>query len=143
MSRMHDMAQLLVSCWLLSGDEGDRSIPTSHGLLDRALHHAVEATAFPDWMRQEMQFTDSRIGLQCVGLPDVLDWAQRSELTSAPNPSYHSVQVQISPRVGRRLLRELGVAEEDATSWGRALREGLERAKDELMDYSLSATEEG
>ncbi|WP_406698379.1 hypothetical protein V5E97_05915 [Singulisphaera sp. Ch08] len=142
MSRMHDVAQMLVSCWVLS-DEEDRSIPTSHGLLDRALYRTMEATAFPDWMRQELQFTDSRIGLQCVGLPDVLDWAQRSELTSAPNPSYHSLQVQISPRVARRLLRDLGVAAEDAASWGKALREGLERAKDELMEYNLSATEEG
>jgi hypothetical protein len=139
---MHDVAQMLVSCWVLS-DEEDRSIPTSHGLLDRALYRTMEATAFPDWMRQELQFTDSRIGLQCVGLPDVLDWAQRSELTSAPNPSYHSLQVQISPRVARRLLRDLGVAEDDAASWGKALREGLEKAKDELMEYNLSATEEG
>lgn len=142
MARMHDMAQTLVSCWVLA-NEGDRLIPTSHGLLDRGLHRAVESSAFPDWMRQELQFADSRIGLQCIDLPDLLDWAQRAELTSAPNPSYHTVQVQISPRVARRLLRQLGINEDDAAAWGKALREGIEKSKDDLLKYDLSAVEEG
>jgi len=143
MSRIHDAAQLLVASWLLSGEDVTSSIPSSHGLLDRALQQAVESCAFPEWMRRDLHFTDSRIGLQCVELPSVLDWAQRSELTAAPNPSYQSVQTQISPRVARRLLRQLGISEEDAVVWGKALREGVEKAKNDLLAYSVPIMEEG
>src|SRR5437868_601382 len=106
MTHAHDVAQLLVSCWLLSGD--DRSIPTSHGLLDRALKEVTDQTAFTDWARRGLHFVDSRIGLQCVELPAILEWAQRSELTSAPNPSYETTHIQVSERVARQLLRRLG-----------------------------------
>ena len=140
MTRMHDVAQLLVSCWVLSGK--DRSMPTSHGLLDRALMAVAEEEAFPDWMRGELHFVDSRIGLQCVELPDVLDWAQRSELTSAPNPSYETTQIQVSERVAHYLIRHLGVSEEDAKTWGRGLRDAVEDAKGKLQQFGVSIIDE-
>lgn len=141
MTRMHDTAQLLVSCWILS--QGDRSIPTSHGLLDRALQKVMDEKAFPDWMREELHFVDSRVGLQCAELPAVLEWAQRSELTSAPNPSYETTQIQISEKVARHLLRRLKVSEEEAASWGRGLRDAVEDAKKELEPYGILIVDEG
>ena len=140
MTRMHDMAQLLVSCWVLSGD--DCSIPTSHGLLDRALRSVTADEAFPEWMRHELHFVDSRIGLQCVELPAVLDWAQRAELTSAPNPSYETTHIQVSDRVARQLIRHLGITEEEATTWGRGLRDAIDEAKQKLQPFGVSIIDE-
>jgi hypothetical protein len=140
MTRIHDVAQLLVSCWVLSGE--DRSIPTSNGLLDRALKSVAQDKAFPEWMRHELRFVDSRIGLQCVELPAILDWAQRAELTSAPNPSYETTHIQVSDRVAYQLIRCLGVADEEAASWGRGLRDAIDQAKQELQPFGVSIIDE-
>ena len=91
-----DTIEVLIISWILGGESDRDRIPTSHGILDRALKAAVDHGAFPPWIREELTFVDSRIGLQCVELPSLLNWAQRAQLTTAPNPTYHSTQVQIS-----------------------------------------------
>ena len=116
-----DATEFLASCWILSGD--DERIPTSQGILDRALEGAVENESCPSWVRDQLHFVDSRIGLQCVELRALFDWAQRAQLTTAPNPSYQSTQVQVSQRVARRMLRDLDVAEGEAENWGKLLRQ--------------------
>jgi hypothetical protein len=127
MNRLHDLAQVVISCWRISTNES--RIPTSNGVLDQALKQAVEGGAFPDWARSSMHFVDSRIGLQCVELTGILEWAQRAQLTSAPNPSYQTTEVQVSERVARTLLRRLGVSDEDAKHWGTALQAAVQEAK--------------
>jgi hypothetical protein len=129
MNRLHDLAQLVISCWRLSTDES--SIPTSNGVLDEALERAVKEGAFPEWARKSLHFVDSRIGLQCVELTGILEWAQRAQLTTAPNPSYQSTEVHVSPRVARVLLRRLQVSDEDASRWGTMLRHALKNATQE------------
>jgi len=116
MAQLFDITELLVASWALAG-KGD-GIPTSHGILDRALNEAVQHDSCPQWVRDSLHFVDSRIGLQCVELPSLLDWAQRAQLTSAPNPSCQSAQVQISPLAAQQLLRQLNVSVEDAKLWG-------------------------
>ena len=91
-----DTTELLIASWIL-GEGGDR-IPASHGILDRALKIAVEREAFPDWFREELHFVDSRVGLQCVELPELLDWAQTALLTTAPNPSTIGHKYRSAPR---------------------------------------------
>lgn len=120
MRHLLDTTELLIASWILGG-EGNQ-IPTSHGILDRALKAAVEDETCPPWFRAQLHFVDSRIGLQCVELPALLDWAQRAQLTSAPNPSYQSTQVQISDKAARRMLPDLDVTEEEAIVWGTLLR---------------------
>lgn len=120
MRHLLDTTELLIASWILAG--GDNQIPTSHGILDRALKVAVEDETCPPWVRDQLHFVDSRIGLQCVELPALLDWAQRAQLTSAPNPSYQSTQVQISDKAARRMLADLDVTEEAAIEWGTFLR---------------------
>ncbi len=134
------LAQLLVSSWQLGG--GDSRIPTSHGLLDRALRIAIARKAFPEWARSELHFVDSRIGLQCIELPSILDWAQRAQLTAAPNPSYQFTDVQVSDRVAKRLLIGLGVSIDDAKSWGKILQEAVISAEKEIQGYDSSQLEE-
>jgi hypothetical protein len=139
MDRLQDIAELLVSCWIL-GTEGDR-IPTSHGLLDRALKALLEREVFPAWVREDLHFVDSRIGLQCVELPHLLDWAQRAQLTVAPNPTYRFTQVQVGPWMARRMLRQLNVSEEDAKRWGKSLENAIREAKEELEKYPSASIE--
>jgi hypothetical protein len=123
MERLHDLASLLVACWTIATDNA--KIPTSHGILDRALRDAFDQGAFPTWARKIMHFADSRIGLQCVELPSILKWAQIQELTTAPNPSYEFTEIRVSERVAKQLLKRLDVAEEDALSWGRLINEAI------------------
>lgn len=130
MAHLLEATEFLISCWILSGD--DDRIPTSHGILDRALKGAVKNELCPSWVRDQLHFVDSRIGLQCVELPALLDWAQRAQLTSAPNPSYHSAQVQVSCKVASRMLRDLDVTEGDAEHWGRLLRQGVEKESNSM-----------
>lgn len=142
MQHLLDTTELLVASWVLAGD-GDH-IPMSHGILDRALQTVVEKEAYPQWLRNQLHFADSRIGLQCVELPSLLNWAQRAQLTAAPNLSDQSaqVQVQISPRVARRILPELDVTEEEAIAWGKTLREAVTQATKSIEDYPDGTVEE-
>ena len=140
MNDTHRLAQLIVSCWQLGGQNA--RIPTSHGLLDRALKAVWESGEFPEWARERLHFADSRIGLQCVELPSILEWAQRSQLTSAPNPSYETTEVQIGDRVAQRLLKELEVTEEQGKTWGTKLRSAIEQAVASLVGLDHSRVEE-
>lgn len=140
MLQMDLLAQLIISAWRLSGD--DSRIPTSNGLLDRALRIAIEREAFPDKTREELHFVDSRIGLQCIELPSILDWAQRAQLTAAPNPSYQYSDIQVSDKVAKRLVNGLGITVEEATKWGKILREAVYSAEKEIRGYSNSPLEE-
>lgn len=126
MDRIHDLAQLLVSSWSLAAPQ-DRLIPTSHGTFDRALKMVADGGLLPSWAKERLHFVDSRIGLQCVELPVILDWAQKSELTAAPNPSYRTTHVQVSPAVARKLLRRISVSEGDAQKLGEGLREAFSK----------------
>lgn len=140
MRHLLDTTELLVASWILGGD-GDR-IPTSHGILDRALKTVVAKSAYPEWLRDQLHFADSRIGLQCVELPSLLEWAQRAQLTTAPNPSYQSTQVQISRRAARRILPDLDVTEEQAIALGKLLREAVSEATNSVASYPNRTVEE-
>ena len=136
-----DTVEVLITSWILGGDDRDR-IPTSHGILDRALRAAIRRGAFPSWVREKLSFVNSRIGLQCVELPSLLNWAQRAQLTTAPNPTYHATQVQISRVAARRILSDLDVSEEEAVTWGEILRKAVDAERESMMDYPASAIEE-
>jgi hypothetical protein len=140
MQETHQLAQLLTSCWRISG--GTRRIPTLHGVLDRALKSVCEEGGFPDWARKQLHFADSRIGLRCVELPAILEWAQRAQLTSAPNPSYETSEVQISERLAERLLDRLGVSPDDGRRWGQQLRSAIEDADAALSEFEYARVEE-
>ncbi len=140
MNDTHRLAQLIVSCWRFSGS--GNLIPTSHGLLDRALKAVWDSGGFPEWARERLHFVDSRIGLQCVELPSILEWAQRSQLTSAPNPSYETAEVQISDRVAARLLKELQITEDQSRKLGVSLRSAMDQAEAALVGIDHSRVEE-
>jgi len=127
MNRLHELAELLICSWTLGGDEGGE-LPTSHGILDRTLELAKEKNALPEWFWSAIHFADSRVGLQCVELPDILDRAQTAELTEVPNPTYRRTRVKITQSLARRLLTDLGISHEVAAKWGKELRQAADEA---------------
>jgi hypothetical protein len=140
MTKLQDIAELLVASWVLSTADRDvEMLPTSHGLLDLALERALSAGAFPPSWRGRLHFVDSRIGLQCVELQAVIDVAQRAEFTSEPNPSYKATRVKIGPRAARALLRRHGVPEDLARNWGATLHTAVHEAKANLDQFPTGA----
>ena len=133
MDRLTELSQLVVSCWRVA--EPERPIPTSHGVLDRALGDVCQNGGFPEWARKHLHFVVSRVGLQCVELPAILDRAQKAQLTTAPNPSYNVTEPRISSEGARRFLRKLSVPEADALEWGMTLANAAKRAEDELASF--------
>ncbi len=136
MDRTDELAQLLVASWRLGAE--DTSIPTSHGLLDVALQKATEQGKLPAWAKSRLHFVDSRTGLRCIELSEILGWAQRAELTSEPNPSYSRTDIKISPNLARRLLPRLDVTEEQAMLLGQALKRGVREAEHQLHCSDIS-----
>jgi hypothetical protein len=110
-------------------------MPTSQGLLDRALDAAKRRAAFPEWAQRRLHFVDGRTGLQCVELPAILNYAQMAGFTSAPNPSYSATRVNLSHEGAEQLLRRLAVSKSDAQGWGAILRDEACKAERELQPY--------
>lgn len=138
--QIQDITELMVASWILS--DNDPKIPTSHGLLDRGLRDVIAGGAFPTWAKTRLHFVDSRVGLQCVELPAILDWAQRSQLTTAPNPSYQTTHIQVSQWAARALLRDLEVDEAQAVEWGHKLRAAVREAVESMSPIAESGIEE-
>ena len=120
-----DVAYLLVASWLLGAKES--RIPTSGGVLDRALFRARDQ--LPAWAREQLHFPDLRAGMRCSELPQILDFAQNALLTVAPNPTYYYTDIQVSEWNALDLLRELGVTEQEGRELGDALKKGISRDK--------------
>jgi len=128
-ARFQDLTEVMVASWILGGE--DERIPTFGGHFDRALRTALEQGAFGDWGR-ELHFVDSRVGLRCVELPSLLNWAQRAQLTTTPDMSSSWTQVVVGARAARLMLTDLGVAVSEATAWGKLLRTAVVEVRDAL-----------
>jgi hypothetical protein len=131
MNQAHRLAKVLLGSWTLGGD-GPSPLPTAYGLFDRVLQIARERNALPGWFWAEVHFAESRVGLRCVELPEILNWAQSAELTDAPGLPHRTMGVKISPAVARRMLADLQVTPEEAARWGQVLREAARLAAQEF-----------
>jgi hypothetical protein len=122
MREMYQLAELLIASWKLAN--GSAQIPTSHGSLDRALEQLIRSkNSLPSWVRENLTFANTDVGMRCLELPQVLFCAQDSLLTSEPNPTYTYSEIKIDDTGSRRLLRKLGVAPDVATKFGHALKQ--------------------
>jgi hypothetical protein len=140
MNENYRLAEFIVAIWRLANGAGKR-MPTSHGILDRALAELVKAeTGVPAWVKDNLTFADTRVGLRCLELPGILDCAQESFLTSEPNPTYAATAIKVDDIICRRMLRDIGVKDEDATRWGARLKKTAEDAiaEDDLQPAFVS-----
>lgn len=115
-----DVAKLIAASWRLSGQEA--TMPSSHGILDHVLFDLVMSEQLPVWVRDELDFAETPVGLRCAQLASILDEAQSRKLSAAPNPSYRVVQFTLSADVAKHLLSGLGVSLDEALRIGAALR---------------------
>ncbi len=77
---------------------------------------------------------DSRIGLRCVELPEILGWAQAAELTTAPNPYYQEAELNASSYVAEILLNRLGVSTTDALHLGEEIMRGINQLSQDAAE---------
>jgi hypothetical protein len=138
--RIYDVAELVVASWKLAN--GGERMPTSHGILDRALNELVTDPELPKWVGNSLTFADTRVGLRCLELPEILDSAQENGLTSEPNPTYVTTAIKIDDLICRRMLRDLEISEDAARRWGARIKEVATRlsreneAKPVLIDVA-------
>jgi len=122
MKEHYELAELLIASWKLAN--GEERMPTSHGILDRALQDMVGD--LPDWAKENLNFVDTRVGLRCIELPAVLDCAQESFLTSEPNYTYLRTEIKVDAEVCERMLEDLEVDTDVAKEWGARLKEKVD-----------------
>lgn len=129
MSNAFKLAEFLISAWKIGARDGDK-IPTSHGVLDRALFDLKDD--LPEQFRDNLTFGTTRVGDRCYELPEILYAAQANLLTSEPNPTYTTTQLQIGNEVAYGLLFNMGVDAFEAEDFGKK----LSRKVDNLMELA-------
>jgi hypothetical protein len=120
MTGRYDKAELLAALWRL-GDGNEVRIPTSHGILDRALRDSLQD--LPAELRDGLTFGVTSVGLRCYELPDILLAAQEAEFTTEPNPTYLSSMVNLDEIAARQAVVAHGLSTEDARRIGRMLKQ--------------------
>jgi hypothetical protein len=119
----YELANFLLSAWRL-GRPGTR-LPTSHGILDRALEEV--AAQLPPRFKGKLTFVETPIGRLCRELPEILRAAQESYLTSEPNPTYRTAEVKLSAAAAFDLLDRLDIDIEAAKNFGEELSKSIDR----------------
>lgn len=110
----YELANFLVASWRLA--RPSEKLPTSHGVLDRALEKALDR--FPERFKGTLNFVDTPIGRLCSELPDILRAAQESYLTSEPNPTYRTAEVKVSAAAAMNLLDDLSIDIDEGRQFG-------------------------
>src|SRR5450432_1000869 len=118
MAKRYVKAELLAALWKLGANE--ERLPTSHGILDRALKKCLPE--LPEQLRVGLTFGVTGVGLRCYELPDILLAAQEAMLTSEPNPTYLSSIVTIDQSRARQIVVSYGMSTSQAKSIGERLR---------------------
>lgn len=127
MASKYDHAELLAALWIL-GSDAERLLPTSHGILDRALE-ACRAD-LPQTLKDDLSFDVTSVGLRCHELPAILLAAQEAMLTSEPNPTYLSTIVTLEPSAAREIVVAHGLSSIAAQTIGRQLHAAVAKAKE-------------
>lgn len=117
----YDYAEFIAALWKLGADqEHQERMPTSHGILDRALESV--RNRLPKEYRDGLTFSMTSVGRRCLELPDILLAAQDALLTSEPNPTYLTTEVILSEGSARQIVVRNGLSTSEARELGSALR---------------------
>ena len=128
MASRYAQAELLIALWKL-GSVDDTLLPTSHGILDRALRECFEI--LPEILHDDLTFSVTNVGLRCYELPDILLAAQETLLTSEPNPTYLSTMVTLDNDTAKQIVIAHGLSTERAQEVGRKLQDAVAGGDDE------------
>jgi hypothetical protein len=123
MSR-YDHAELLAAVWLLGAGE-KKGLPTSHGILDKALHQVYDF--LPEGLKGALTFGVTGVGFRCYELPTILLTAQEALLTTEPNPRYKESLVTIDEDAARQIVVEHGLSSAEAKSIGEKLASAVDK----------------
>lgn len=122
---VNELAQMLISSWVLARPEDP--LPTSDGILDAALQECVRDGEFPVWFRDRLRFSSDVSGVRCIELAAILEEAQASKLTEAPNPTYTRTVVRATQFMAESMAFDLDLPVADVETWGKALVAAVER----------------
>jgi len=137
MNQLLRVTQVIYSSLILGAAGKSSAVPTGPGVFDFALQQMVKEAKFPEWLRAQLHFVDSAGGLTCLESSEIQGLAMEMKIISNPNPSYTRSEIQVTAKVARHSLSRLGVSEEDAVTWGKALRAALEQAELQLEPVSI------
>ena len=135
MANRYERAELLAALWKLGA--GGELMPTSHGILDRAL--SDERSRLPFDLVEGLTFSVTGVGLRCLELPEILLAAQEAMLTSEPNPTYLSTIVTLDDEEARQIVLSHGIATRDAKEIGGSLKEAVLKARRPLEEALADA----
>lgn len=124
----YQRAELLTALWRLGAPE--EPLPTSHGILDRALFRLRDR--LPAAIGQELSFSTTTVGLRCLELPAILLAAQEALLTTEPNPTYLSTQVTLDEDSARQIVVDADLSSSQARLIGAELLEAVKAVKTEM-----------
>lgn len=130
MANRYESAEFLTAVWKLGAQ--DELLPTSHGILDRALKECSES--LPEDIRAGLSFGVTGVGLRCYELPDILLAAQDAMLTSEPNPTYLSTVVELDPDFAAQIVLRRGMSTAKAREIGGKLLEAVNRIRRDLAE---------
>jgi hypothetical protein len=128
MADKYESAELLTALWHLGGAQ--ERMPTSHGILDRALFRVRDA--LPEALADTLTFSNTSVGLRCFELPAILLAAQDSLLTSEPNPTYLSTDVLLEEGDARQIVVGAKLSTKEARSIGQQLRAAVAAVRSEM-----------
>jgi hypothetical protein len=127
MASRYDQAEILTALWKLGAAENQ--LPTSHGILDRALKDCLDE--LPETLRNSLSFGITGVGLRCYELPEILLAAQEALLTSEPNPTYLATMVALDEDGARQIVILHGLSTDNARQIGRRLKASVDRIRQE------------
>jgi hypothetical protein len=128
MASRFDHAEVLAALWKLGAR--DELLPTSHGILDRALKDCLRE--LPDVLRNDLSFGVTSVGLRCYEVPDILLAAQEALLASEPNPTYLATQVTLTEDRARQIVLSHGLSTDQARKIGSELKASVDRVRSEF-----------
>jgi hypothetical protein len=135
----YEKAELLAALWRL-GNGTEVQIPTSHGILDRALRDSLDD--LPVELREGLSFGVTSVGLRCYELPDLLLAAQEAEFTTEPNPTYLSSMVTLDEIAARQVVVAHGLSTEAAQRIGGLLKQracAVRKRTTEIQEQPITA----
>jgi hypothetical protein len=131
-----EFAEFLAAAWRLAHPQSnDVCMPTSHGVLDRALYELRDE--LPEKLRGVLSFGNTRVGFRCYELSDILFSAQANMLTSEPNPTYLTTEIQIGEETARRILFKRHLDPDTCEQFGKKLTAAIESVQKQVGDPSI------